>query len=583
MDDLTDNTTPSIDYLGMLKRRKMALGMPALIVLILSAALALGLPAIYESKATILIQGQQIPKEYVSSTVETFAGQQIQMINQMVLTQDNIGRISEKFGLFAGSGGLAAADMVAMFEQNMAIELISADFNNSTGKSTSAVIAFDVSYRDPSPIIAQRVVNELATNFMEENARLRKDRAKGAEDFITAESANLDADLKRLEREIADFKEEYEGNLPSQYNFNVSTLERTERQLMDLDYRMQELEKRKIQLDAQLVQVEPSKPVVLSTGQVVLSDTDRLSALQSEYRRAAAIYNDNHPDVIRLKDEITTLQSELGIETQAEDLAKQLEGQKAYLAELRGKYTEDHQEVQNTVQLISLLESNLRDAQSQGSTGMEAVPDNPAYILLASQVDLIDSELASSTKKKEELEAKAIQLEAMIADAPQIEREYTAIQRDYDNTLKKYQELKDKQRETTIAKNLEQDQKGQRFLLIDPASAPTSPVSPNRPAIFALGLVLAFGSGIGLAFIRETTDKSIRGTGQLHALMGIAPLVAIPYIENETDLQDSRKYKKLGMLLAASSVVLLIIFIHFFYRPLDVLFYMVLNNTSSGL
>lgn len=578
MDDLTNDSAPSIDYIAMIKRRKKALTVPALVIMAIATALALGLPAIYQSKATILIQGQQIPKEFVASTVETFAGQQVQMIRQMVLTQNNVTRIAQKLNLFAASGGLAPADMVEMFEQNMEVDLISADFNTSQGRPTSAVIAFDISYKDPSPAMAQQVVNELATNFMEENARLRKDRAKGAEDFISAESANLDADLKRLEEAIAAFKEEHEGNLPSQYNFNVATLERTERQLMDLEYRMQELDKRRIQLQSQLVQIEPSKPVVLSTGEVVLSDTDRLSALQSEYRRAASIYNENHPDVVRLRDEITTLQTELGVKTDAEDLRKQLQAQKAYLTELRGKYTEDHHEVQNTAQLVKLLESNLREAESMGSDSMDEVPDNPAYILLKAQVDLTESEIAASEKKKDELQAKIIQLEKLIAEAPQVEREYTAIQREYDNTLRKYQELKDKQRETTIAKNLEQDQKGQRFLLIDPASAPTSPVSPNRPAIFALGLVLALGSGFGLAFIRETMDKSIRGTGQLHAVMGIAPLVAIPYIENDSDLDEKRKLKKLYLILTVSFVIMLVTFIHFFYRPLDVLFFMVLNK-----
>lgn len=580
MEELLDNTEPQLDVLGTLKRRKREIVIPTAIIAILSIAVALGLPAMFESRATLLIQNQQIPQEYVTSTVEVFAGQQVQFIQQMVLTQDNVSQISNKFGLFKNTGNMAPADLVELFEENMAVELISAEFQNTTtGRATSAVIAFDIAFRDSSPVIAQRVVNDLATKFMEENTRLRTERAEGAEEFITSESAHLDAELKRLEEEIAQFKEKHEGNLPSQYNFNVSTLERTERQLMDLEFRLQEFNKRKIQLQSQIAQVSPSKPVVLSTGQVVLSDADRLSALQSEYSRAASVYNDNHPTVVRLKHEIATLQAELGVETDTGDLYKQLEAQKGLLTELQGKYTEDHREIQDTRRLIAQLESEIRKAKSSGTaTVSEEAVDNPAYILLQAQLDLVNSEIETSSKKYAELEAKMVELEQLIAAAPQIEREFTAIQREYDNAVNKYQELKDKQRETTIAKNLEQNRKGQRFILIDPASAPTEPVSPNRPLILALGFALALGSGVGLAFIRETLDKSIRGTGQLHAVMGVAPLVAIPYIENEEDIQAARKSRRIAMGIGIAAVVLLVVFIHFFYRPLDVLFYVVLNK-----
>lgn len=580
MEDFVDNNEPTLDVLGMLKRRKLSIIIPTAAIALLSLAVALGLPAIYESRATILIQNQQIPQEYVSSTVEIFAGQQVQLIQQMVLTQDNVSQLSNKFGLFKGSGNMAPADLVGLFEQNMAVELISAEYNNTTtGKATSAVIAFDIAFQDRSPVTAQRVVNDLATKFMEENTRLRTERAEGAEEFISSESALLDAELKRLEEDIAKFKEEHKGNLPSQYDFNVSTLERTERQMLDLEFRMQEFNKRKIQLESQLAQVSPSKPVVLSTGEVVLSDMDRLSALQSEYSRAAALYKENHPSVIQLQYEIATLKEQLGVETNTVELQKQLQAQKALLTELQGKYTDDHQEIQDTKRLIAQLESEIRTATTSGAASVpEEVADNPAYILLKSQLDLANSEIETSRKKFAELEEKIIQLEQLIAEAPQVEREYTAIQRDYNNAVKKYQELKGKQRETAIAKNLEQDRKGERFILIDPASAPTDPVSPNRPMILAIGFALALGSGVGLAFIRETLDNSIRGTGQLHAVMGVAPLVAIPYIENEEDVEAARKTRNIALGIAIASVVLLIVFVHFFYRPLDVLFYVVLNK-----
>ena len=83
----------------------------------------------------------------------------------------------------------------------------------------------------------------------------------------------------------------------------------------------------------------------MPSGEVVLSDSDRLKALQSEYRRKAAIYKDNHPDVIRLQREITALQTQLGIKTDVDDLRRQLQEQNRRLADLRGRYKNNHPEI----------------------------------------------------------------------------------------------------------------------------------------------------------------------------------------------------------------------------------------------
>ncbi|MCU7924752.1 MAG: lipopolysaccharide biosynthesis protein, partial [Candidatus Thiodiazotropha sp. (ex Dulcina madagascariensis)] len=63
------------DYLAILKRRKKQLVIPALVILIMSAGLAFGLPSVYRSEATILIEQQEIPSELVRSTVTSYAGE----------------------------------------------------------------------------------------------------------------------------------------------------------------------------------------------------------------------------------------------------------------------------------------------------------------------------------------------------------------------------------------------------------------------------------------------------------------------------------------------------------------------------
>jgi succinoglycan biosynthesis transport protein ExoP len=66
------------DYMEFLKRRKKHLTIPFLCIFVIGAAVAVLLPSVYKSSTTILIEGQQIPTEFVRSTVTSFAEERIQ-------------------------------------------------------------------------------------------------------------------------------------------------------------------------------------------------------------------------------------------------------------------------------------------------------------------------------------------------------------------------------------------------------------------------------------------------------------------------------------------------------------------------
>ena len=570
------------DYVSMLKRRKLSLLIPTLILFTVALLLAFGLPATYESKATILIEEQEIPRDFVRSTITSFAAQQVQVISHRVLTVKNISTIIEKFELYEQSEGatqLPATELAILFRQNMRLELVSADIiDPRSGKPTQITIAFTLTFSDPSPERAQKVTHELVTLYLNENLRDRTEQAASTEEFFLAESVLLNEELTDLEQRLADFKTLNEGSLPELYNFNLSTLERTHREVSDVKLRIQELEKRKIGLAAQLIQLSPSSAVMLPTGEMVLSDTDRLKALQSDYRRKAAIYSDYHPDVVRLDREIQALQAELGVEVDVDDLRRQLQEQQRHLAELQSKYKDGHQEIQNTQLLIALLEDSIHGAGNTGVAANVPQPDNPAYILLDTQLDATELELHKLADKEVELEDKVAHYEALIKRAPNVEKDYQALLRDYSNATVKYQDLKSKQREATVSKNLEQDLKGERFILVEPPALPIFPISPNRLAIILMGFALSAGAGLGFAFVREAMDSSLHGIRELTALMGAAPLVAIPYIENDTDVLNKRRGWKIGLAVGLTIVLLLVLFIHFFYKPLDVIYFIILNK-----
>lgn len=573
------------DYLAVLKRRRWHILLPAAVVALLAMLLALGLPATYRSTATILIEEQEIPQDLVRSTISSYAAEQVQVITQRVMTVENILQIVDKFDLYgqkSAESKLPRTTIAEEFRAKVKLDLVSADVvDPRSGRAMEATIAFTLAYDDANGATAQKVTNELVTLYLNENLRSRTVKAAGASEFLAAEAEALNVELKALEAKLAAFKEENKGALPEFYQFNLSVVERTEREISDIAIRIQELEKRKIQLSAEMAQLSPSAPVVLPTGEAVLSDVDRLKALQSEYRKKSAVYHDSHPDVRRLKREIESLQATLGVGDDPELLREQLATARDRLASLRERYTADHPQVTAAEREVAALEQSLKGA-GRGSAGERPQADNPAYVLLQTQISAADAELRSLAAQRAVARTKLADYEALLQKAPAVEADYQALQREYATANAKYQELRAKQREADVSKNLEQERKGQRFTLIEPPDLPLEPVSPNRLALIVIGFVLAGAAGLGSAVLAEGMDKSIRGGKALARVTGAPPLVVIPYLDNGADVQRRHTLRRRLLVAAAITAVVLVVYVHFFFKPLDVLWFMVLGRLGAG-
>ncbi|MEM6483724.1 MAG: hypothetical protein AAF662_01885 [Pseudomonadota bacterium] len=574
------------EHLAMLKRRLPWLLGPAVCILFLSVILAFVLPASYQSIATILIERQAIPQDFVRSTISNFAAEQVQIVSQRVLTVDNINGIVDKFELYQDPDATSRSprtELARKFRDKMDLQLVSADvIDPRSGRPTEATIAFTLSFMADGPSTSQKVTNELVTLFLNENLRDRTDQAISTADFLDSEARRLNAELVLKEVELAAFKSENDGSLPELYQFNLSTMERTQREISDARLRRQELDKRRIELKAQITPLSPSAAVVMPNGEVVLSDSDLLKTLQSEFRRKSAIYRETHPDIIRLKREINTLNREMRVGLDPRALARELRAAEDQLFQLRQRYSDSHVEVVEARRFVDEVRIELRSAQ-RAVTRPEEVADNPAYVVLQTQISAIDAELVALKLREAELEQKVLHYESLLQRAPEVEKEYQGLLRDYDNATLKYQEIRAKQREAAVARNLEQEQKGERFVLIEPPELPVDPVSPNRPAIIFLGLVLAVGVGVGAALVREAFDGAIHGVREVtRAMGGEPPLVVVPYLEHSGELAARSKALSMSVAATVTGALVLFVSVHLFFKPLDVLFYMVVNRVGIG-
>jgi succinoglycan biosynthesis transport protein ExoP len=562
------------DYLISIRRRKTGILVIATAIMCIAVAVAFLLPPNYKSSATILIEQQEIPPELVMSTVTSYAAERIQNIQARVMSRSNLLDIIDKFNLYEDERKYETTEeILEKITSNINLDVISADVvDPRTGRPSTATIAFSLSFQGENPSTVQRVANELASLYLNENLKNRTQKAEDTSDFFQQEISRLGTLVTDLEHKLADFKQKNADMLPELQQLNLQILQRKETDLTNFETRLNTLEEKKFYLIGQLAQIDPGNPNILGSS-------TKLKLLEAEYASARARYSDDHPDVQKLKREIESLRKETGTTVNPEEVAKQLIEKRTELAQLKKNYSPEHPDVINLEKSIDSLNEELKTLKTHAEDNFEKQqPDNPAYITLQAQLAGIESEIKSTKTMQQQMADSIKNMENNMLKAPLVEREYRALTRDYDNAVREYQETKTKQVRADTAKQLESEKKGERFVLIDPPALPEEPISPNRPAILFLGFVFSLGSGIGFAFVADAIGGAVRGARQIQASLGVAPLAVIPYQMNLADIQKKNIIRKRTIIVGLLAIVIGILLIHFLISPLDVLWFRILRK-----
>ena len=565
------------DYLIALRKRKKVLFLIVATLMCVFLLVAFMLPSIYRSSATILIEQQEIPRELVMSTVTSYAAERIQTIQAQVMSRSNLLEIINKFDLYEKERKLETTEsIIELIRDAINLELVSADVvNPATGRPSSATIAFLLSYEGENPNQVQKVVSELTTLYLNKNIESRASKAIETSEFFKEESERIKSDISELEEKLAVFKQENAKMLPEIQRLNMQVLQRIEANIITTTTRLLNLEDRKFYLEGKLEQVQPDNPLIQSTN-------TRLKLLEVKYASVASRYSESHPDVIALKNEIDALRS--GSDNSGTILAKQLKVLRTELDVLSKKYTQEHPDVIVLNEKIAVLGEQLAEKKSarvreeETDTYLEESPDNPAYITLKAQLEGILSEIDALKKQKGDYFDRQAELEQVLLLAPQVEREYLVLQRDYENALRRNQEIKAKQRAADISMQLESESKGERFTLIDPAALPEEPVSPNRPAILFLGLIFSIGAAGGFVFLSLSLSGAVCGSKAVENILGASPLSVVPYQLNLNDIENRKKLNKRMLIIIICLAVLAVVIVHFLISPLDVLWFRILRK-----
>lgn len=523
------------DYLAILRRRKKQVLRTTAAVFLVSGILAFVIPPVYRSTAIILIEQQEVPPDLVPSTVTGYAYQRLKIIQQLVLTDEILLNIAKKYQLYQEKLKSEIYDqgIVARMRKGIKIETVSANVTDPrSGRSIAATISFTLSYDAVTPEIAQNVANDLTTLMLNANVKIRTQQAERTSGFFSVEEDKLRQQLSVLEERLAAYKTRNTGRLPELMNLNMSLMERTQRELEEVERHITTLEERRLELQGKLAQVEPY------TGQ---GPGGRLREVQTQYLTAAAVYAPNHPDVVKLRREIDLLRKETSAVDERETIDREYKKARAELEVARENYAENHPDVIRLKTVLATLENKLKASSASAPLGFALKPDNPAYIAIQTQLATISISLKAANEQRMRAKQKLAEYEGRLVQTPHVEQEGLALQREYDTTVKKYREIKQHLMGADIAVELEKEQKGERFSLLQAPLLPDSPQMPNRRAFLLLGIVLGIGSGVGYASIAEYMDRTIRDSKAIASVLRAPPLAVIPHIALGDTVAESRR------------------------------------------
>jgi polysaccharide chain length determinant protein (PEP-CTERM system associated) len=520
------------DYLEIFRRRRLAFILPFILILIVTITLVVIIPPVYRSEASLFIERQEIPSDLVETTVTGYVEERIKAITKRLLTNENLWRIAEKLDLYPEERNLAnQLEIVQRMRESVLVEMESveeADDPNRRRNEPSVTIGFKVSYDASTPEIAQKVANELAVLYAEENRKERTEQTQEVSRFLEKESSRYRAQIAQIDRELATFKQENAGYLPELAKVNLDLLNKTGDQLDQVQENITSLQEQIASLQSQLSATDPYYNVVGDANSMTVNQ--QLRVLKSQYMEARQRYSDAHPDIKRLKSQIESLGGSINASS----------NDKAFL------------------------------------------PDNPAYIALNSQVQSSKIRLKALETERERLKKKIDTYEDRVFKAPAVEKDYPTIVRDQDAALEKFRDIQGKLQTARLANNLEQGAKAERFVILSPASLPNSPAQPNRIAIMFLGFVLAFGAGTGTASLAEYLDPAVHGVRGVRNIFLVPPLAEIPYIESINDTTKKKHRFILILCFLTIAIALILAVVHFFLMPFDQVFIEQSVNGSSS-
>jgi uncharacterized protein involved in exopolysaccharide biosynthesis len=574
----------NINILHTLRRRKWIGIAVGFIAFCCAVAIALIWPPTYQSTATIMIEEPDVPSDLVKSTVSTYADQRLQVIEQRVMTNQNLGDIMDRFGLFQGAlATTPRSELINALRSKIDLSVLSADFVSANtvrnNNQPQATIAFTVSYSDKDPRLAQQVASRLTDLYLAENVQTRTEKAAGTTEFLTQQSQKLYQEVLDAEKRLTDFKTQNSSTLPEQLDTNMRILEQLQSTLLQNRSDIEQINQKRAFLQSQLGTISPYMP--MTAGGTPATPQAQLMALELSYIDLSARYGPKHPQVVHLEKQIETLKAQVGTSDSQTSTQATLSQMQAQLSEALQKYGENHPTVQKLRKSLADLQAEVGKAPSVSMiSAPKGPPDNPMYIQMQNQLGDTTAQLQGLQMETAALQAKMEEMQQRVLHTQALSGQYDSLRQQYDAAIKRYQDFKDKEADAQVAQNMEQQSKSETFSVIEAPEYPDLPLKPNRKLLLLAGAVLSIMLAATAMVAMEMLDSKVYEPRGLQTVFGEVPLATVPYIT--TPRERTNRWIRRGVIVvgAAVAIIAALVAVNLLYMPLDVLWAAFVNRIN---
>jgi len=488
------------DYTSILRRRVWLIVVPAIVFCGAAYLVSLKLTKKYESKTTVLVEGQRVSSDLVKNFDTEDPGEKLASLKEQIMSNSRLQPIVERFGLFNDKDVTVDARVAELQKV-----IVVAPIEQMAGTRPNRLPGFHILVTLSDPHLAQQVCADITSIFVTEDTKSREVASANTTDFMGEQVEAARLRMNEQDQKLAQLKQQYLGALPDQESTNLSLLTGITTQIDAVNQALAREESTKGLFESELAQ--------------------RLGDWKAA--RAQGITGASSPATLDLQ-----------LKQKEDDLVK-----------LQEKFTDDWPNVKAKKQEIEELRKKIAlsaatppaaDKKDKPDTSVNAFAVEPEAIQrLRAQIKSSEVTIQDDKRKQAALQAQFRLYQSRVQSSPAIEQKYSDLTRDSKEAMEYYNELLKKKDAAQMSNALQLRQQGEQYKLLDAASYPDHPTFPN-PILFAGG---GFGGGLalGLALVMllEMRDKSLRTESDVEMMLKLPILAMVPVV-NKSSAGKSR-------------------------------------------
>jgi len=323
----------------------------------------------------------------------------------------------------------------------------------------------EVHYRSPDKDLAANVVNTLMTTYTENNFKSRFDSTMQASDWLSKQLVDLQMKVETSQEKLVHYQKEHEIlGIDEKQNITTAKLDELNKALTSAESERMDKESVYRLVEAGDTETIASAANVLDAAGAGAQSSTLLEALRTK---------------------------EADLKIQAAELSTQFGPSYPKLAQINNQLKE-------------------ADAQILAETRKVSGKIKGLYMAALQRENMLHDALEKQKQEANKLNESAI--------------EYSLLKRDLDTNRQLYEGLLEKLKQAGVSAGL----RSNNFRIVDVARVPMAPIEPNIPRNLAFAFMLGLTSGVGLAFLLEGLDNTVRTTEQAQMISGLPPLGMIP-------------------------------------------------------